>query len=134
MRRERERRLLQLAVAIAALVPLSAGAAGAVDGPSMAGGEAAGGRADLDSHFRYLSGLLLGIGLAFAWSIPTIERRSELFALLSAIVVIGGLARLSGLLAGAVPTTPHLLARGMELAVVPLLFAWQRRVARRVRT
>lgn len=129
MSKQRERRLLQLAIALACLVPLSAGTAGVVAGPAMIEGDLAGDLPDLESHFRYLSGLLLGIGLAFAASIPTIERRSELFLVLSATVVVGGLARLSALLIYGLPTTSHLLALGLELAVVPLLFAWQRRVA-----
>ena len=90
--------------------------------------------ANLESHFRYLSGLLLGVGIAFAASIPTIERRSELFMVLSGIVVAGGLARLSALLIYGMPGTPHVLALGMELVVVPLLFAWQRRVALQFRS
>ena len=123
-----QRRLLQAAVAIACLVPLGAGAAGVVLGPAMVGTDPSG--PDLDSHFRYLSGLLLGIGIAFAAAIPTIERRSELFAALSLAVVAGGLARLSALIANGSPGIPHVLALGMELVVVPLLFVWQRRVAR----
>ena len=90
--------------------------------------------ADLESHFRYLSGLLLGVGIGFAASIPTIERRSELFAVLSGTVVVGGLARLSAIPIHGLPETPHILALGMELLVVPLLFAWQRKVARRFRS
>ena len=89
---------------------------------------------DLESHFRYLSGLLLGVGLAFAASIPSIERRSELFVVLSAAVVIGGLARLFGLFCAAVPTAVHQLALVMELLVVPLLFAWQWRISRLFRS
>lgn len=99
----------------------------------MAGGDVGGGPADLESHFRYLSGLLLGLGIAFAASIPTIERRSELFAVLTFIVVVGGLARLTSLLIDGAPGTADMLALGMELLVVPSLFAWQRRVARRYR-
>ncbi len=131
MGRNRERRLLQLAVAIACLVPLAAGTSGVLQGPVMVEGVSAAGHADLDSHFRYLSGLLLGIGLGFAASIPTIERRSELFAVLSATVVVGGIARLAALISGNLPSTPHVLALGMELLIVPLLLAWQRRIARR---
>lgn len=130
MDRTLERRLLQLAVAIACLVPLSAGGAGVVQGYRFIDVELAA-VPDFDSHFRYLSGLLLGIGLAFVASIPTIERRSELFAALSGLVVVGGLARLAALDVQEPPGTPHMLALIMELAVVPLLFAWQRRVARR---
>lgn len=134
MTRDRERRLLQLAVAFACTVPLGAGAAGVVAGPAML--ETIGGRgdADLESHFRYLSGLLLGLGLAFAASIPTIERRSELFLALTTAVVVGGLARLAALAAAGAPTIAHQLALIMELVVVPLLFAWQRRVARLYRS
>lgn len=129
-----ERRLLQLSVALASLVPVAAGAAGMVSGPSMAGDIRAPFSPDLESHYRYLSGLLLGVGIAFAASIPTIERRSELFASLSAVVVVGGLARLGALLIYGMPGAPHLLAIGMELVVVPLLFVWQRKVALRFRS
>ena len=129
MGKQFERRLLQLAVAFACLVPLGTGAAGVMKGPSVIAGSLAGDLPNLESHFRYLSGLLLGVGIGFAASIPTIERRSELFAVLSGAVVAGGLARLYALIIGGLPAMPHVLALGMELAVVPLLFAWQRRVA-----
>ncbi len=131
MRRDHERRLLQLAIALACLVPLTAGAWGVLLGPTMLKGVSLPGHADLDNHFRYLSGLLLGIGLGFAVAIPTIERRSEMFAVLSAVVVVGGVARLAALLSGNLPSTPHVLALGMELLIVPLLLVWQRRIARR---
>lgn len=134
MGRDKERRLLQMAVALACLVPLGAGTAGVVAGPGMIAGKLAGELPDLESHYRYLSGLLLGLGIGFAVSIPTIERRSELFAVLSAIVVVGGFARLYALLVHGMPTIPHVLALGMELIVVPLLFAWQRRIALQFRS
>lgn len=128
MDKQKERRLLQLAIALACIVPLGAGAGGVVLGPAVIGPDLAR-NPDLESHFRYLSGLLLGIGIVFAASIPTIERRSELFKALSFVIVVGGLARLSALLVHGMPGTPHVLALGMELVVVPLLFVWQRRVA-----
>ena len=131
MRPDRERRLFQCALALACLVPLTAGASGVLQGPAMVQGVSAAAQADLESHFRYLSGLLLGIGLCFGASIPTIERRSELFVVLSAVIVVGGVARLAAMLAGTLPSTPHVLAVGMELLVVPLLMIWQRRIARR---
>lgn len=134
MTRNRERRLLQVAVALACTVPLAAGAMGVLQGPAMLRDISAGTNPDLESHFRYLSGLLLGVGLAFAASIPSIERRSELFVVLSAAVVIGGLARLFGLFGAAVPTVAHQLALVMELVVVPLLLAWQWRIARLFRS
>src|SRR6202035_1913070 len=87
-----ERRLLQFAVAAASLVPISAGAAGMLLGPAMTDFAAA--PLSADSHYRYLSGLLLGIGVAFATTIPRIEAHTARFRLVAAIVVVGGLGRL----------------------------------------
>jgi hypothetical protein len=115
------RHALQAAVILAGLVPVTAGAAGVFDPRLVALGNG--------THGAYLSGLLLGIGLAFWSRVPTIERQGRSFALLSAIVILGGLARLS--LAARLGdwhlsvTLPLL----MELGVVPALWFWQRRVA-----
>jgi hypothetical protein len=125
-----ERRLLQGAVALACLVPLGIGTLGVIEGPSVLRGVAAV-PPDLDSHFRYLSGLLLGIGLGFASCIPAIERRGARFRLLGAIVVAGGLARVLSLAAVGVPGQGHVFGLVMELGVVPLMMLWQARVARR---
>lgn len=129
MRTGQERRLLQLTIALACLVPLWAGISGAIFGPSMTQRSTLAPMPDLDSHFRYLSGLLFGTGIGFAVCIPTIERRSEAVATLCMAVVFGGFARLAALLILGAPSTPHLLAIGMELLVVPAIFLWQRRVA-----
>lgn len=132
MKVETERRALQAAVAAACVVPLLAGLAGAIEGATMVRGMAD--RAvlpDLDSHMRYLSGLLLGIGIAFASCIPRIERAGPTMRLLGAIVVVGGLARASSYLAVGVPGLEHRLALAMELGAVPLLVLWQWRLERR---
>ena len=121
-----EKRLLQVAVALACLVPIVGGAAGIASGAGMLHH---GGDVTLDSHFRYLSGLLLGIGLSFLSLIPNIEKRGSAAAMLSAIVVVGGLSRLYGVLADGWPEPSMVFALGMELVVVPLLYVWQRRVA-----
>ncbi len=47
------------------------------------------------THIAYLSGLLLAIGLGFWSTIPAIETRGGRFTLLTALVVLGGLARLA---------------------------------------
>ena len=123
-----ERRALQVAVALASLVPISAGAAGIALGAAMVG--AVGASADTDSHFRYLSGLLLGLGIVFLASVPRIERRAARFRLLGLLVVIGGLARLLSLCLRGDPSGPSLFALVMELAVTPGLVLWQGRIAR----
>lgn len=126
-----ERDAFRLTVAVAGLVPVGAGAAGALLGaPVFADG---GGAFDisLDSHVRYLSALLLGIGLGFWTTLPRPEIHGARYRLLGAIVVLGGLARLGGLIEG----TPNLamrLALVMELGVTPAICLWQARIARRV--
>jgi uncharacterized membrane protein YfcA len=124
-----ERRLLQVAVAVGSLVPICAGLAGVVLGPAMVDAVAA--PVAADSHYRYLSGLLLGIGIAFATTIRDIERRTARFRLLTAIVVAGWLGRLLSLALRGVPDRPMLAALAMELVVTPALALWQSRVARR---
>lgn len=123
----RELRLAQFAIALAGCVPVLAGGAGALLGPLMT---AAPWEAASDSHFRYLSGLLLGIGLAFWTCIPSLPQQTCRFRLLSGIVVLGGLARLLALPLHGWPGTPMAAALAMELAVVPLLCLWQTRLAR----
>lgn len=125
-----ERRLLQIVVAIACLVPLSAGGQGVLHGPGFLGHPPVVPR-DLDSHFRYISGIFLGVGVAFVTCIPAIERKGARFRLLGALVVMGGAARLFSLAQVGVPSRGHLFGLAMELGAVPLLMLWQRRVERR---
>ena len=124
-------RALQVAVALGGLVPVSAGLAGVLLGPRMTGASVAGlqGVVALDSHYRYLSGLLLGIGLAFWSLIPGIVRQGRAFRLLTVVVVVGGLGRLSGIGLLGVPPPPMLFGLAMELIVTPLLCLWQARLA-----
>jgi hypothetical protein len=110
-----ERRALQCAVALACLVPISAGAYGLLAGPG---------------HFRYLSGLLLGLGLAFLTAVPDIETRGSRIALLTAMVVLGGLGRLASVVALGGGSRSTYFALAMELLVTPAIALWQRRIAR----
>jgi hypothetical protein len=121
-----ERRALQIAVALAGLVPVLAGLLGMA--PAMLG---LSGDAAALTHVAYLSGLLTGIGLAFWSTIPSIERRSEVFALLAAIVILGGLARLTMATRTNSWTLNVILPLAMELLVTPGLWLWQRRIAGR---
>lgn len=121
---------LQIAVAVGGLVPVGAGLAGILLGPAITG--PARGSAALDSHFAYLSGLLLAIGLAFWAAIPTIERRGAMVRLLTFLVVVGGLARLISLARVGPPGGAMQWALVMELGVTPALCLWQWRLQRRM--
>lgn len=123
---------LRLAVLLCGLVPLLAGGSGAIGGLPVFGQDPA--TLSADSHVRYLSGLLLGIGLGFYSTLRRIESHGARFRLLTAIVVLGGLARLLGLVLRGVPDGPMLFGLAMELVVTPLLCLWQARVARAFRS
>jgi hypothetical protein len=125
-----QRSLLQLSVGVAGIVPVAAGTAGILLGPEFVDAVVGAGA---DSHFRYLSGLLLGIGLGFWSTIPRIEANGERFRLLSFIVVTGGVARLISLAVIGLPPFGMRAALAMELGVTPLLCLWQWRVGRKAR-
>ena len=127
-----ERRLLQLVVALACLVPLSVGGTSVLHGPRFLGHPPLI-PTDLDSHFRYVSGIFFTVGIAFASCVPRIEATGPRFRLLGALVVAGGCARLVSLASVGVPSTGHLFGLAMELGAVPALMTWQASFARRWR-
>ena len=121
-----EKRLLQAAMVIACIVPLTGGLLGMAFGAGVLDHSSG---VTLDSHARYLSGLLLGVGLGFASAIPYIEKHGARVTLLTGIVVIGGLARLYGVMVDGWPAPTMMFALGMELGVTPQLWLWQNRLA-----
>jgi hypothetical protein len=129
-RAPRSRRALQAFIAVAALLPVVAGAAGVVAGPRLLGAEAPW-PGDLDSHVRFLSGVFLVVGLAWWSCIPGIERKGERLRLLALMTFAGGLARLLSLGLAGLPSAGHLFGLAMELVGVPLVVIWQAAIARK---
>jgi hypothetical protein len=128
-----ELRALQALVAVACLVPLVTGAQGVWRGAAMLKGVPVPVPVDLDSHFRYLTGIFLAVGVAFASCVPGLEHKGPRFRLLGAMVVVGGLSRLDSLLTVGLPSVGHRFGLVMELGVVPLLMLWQWRLEKRQR-
>ncbi len=122
-----EKRLLQICVALAALVPVAGGMSGVIWGGRSLGLPAFG---PADSQVRFLSGLLCAIGIGFWTTIPDIERSGARFQLLTILIVAGGFARALGLfLAG--PAGPLMTgALSLELVIAPALLLWQGRIQR----
>ena len=120
-----ERRALQVLIFIGACVPVFAGAKGMIFG-STGFGESI--DISLDSHVRYLSGLLLAIGLSFWSLIPNIQDKIIQVRLLTFLVVVGGCGRLAAAIFIGMPSMPMFMAIGMELIVTPLFCLWQSRV------
>jgi hypothetical protein len=122
-----EKRLLQATIAVVSLIPLGAGFAGVFEGPKFLQVVA---NISADSHMRYLSGLLLGIGILAVTIIPNVEKHTERMAALTLIVFVGGLSRVWSLIEVGHPNTSMTAAFFVELVLTPSLYLWARRVAR----
>ena len=125
----REKRALQIAIGVLAVIPTLTGLAGVLLGPDFLRLDPPW-PADLDSHFRFLSGVFLAVGIGFYSCILNIETKTERFRLLCGFIVLGGLARLCSLALVGAPSAGHIAGLVMELGVVPLLVRWQARLAR----
>jgi hypothetical protein len=123
---ERERKLLQQSVAIVATIPVATGLYGVLFGQALTGDAVS---ISAESHFRFMSGLLLGIGLGFWSTLPGIETHTGRFRLLTLLIVIGGLGRLIGLGLTGLPSLFMVGGLAVELVVAPVLCLWQTRVA-----
>lgn len=124
--------MFRIAVAVAGLVPVGAGLGGVALGACFLDPDLC---VELDSvlrsHVHYLSGLLLGVGVAFWATLRQPEAHTARYRLLTAIVFLGGLARLYGhLFQIGAPSGVNVFALTMELFVTPAICFWQMRIAR----
>ena len=122
-----ERKLLQIAVALAGLALVGFGLAGVFFGANFLD---LSGNVVMDSYIRFLKGMLLGIGLIYWSSVPDIERHGERITLVTFILVLGAVPRLMAVIGNGVPTIGILVSLAGELIAAPLLWLWQRRIAR----
>jgi hypothetical protein len=121
-----ERKLLQIAFALAGLALVGFGFAGVFFGANFLD---LSGNVVMDSYIRFLKGMLLAIGLIYWSSIPDIERYGERISLVTCILVVGAVPRLMAVIGHGVPTIGILISLAGELIAAPLLWLWQRRVA-----
>jgi hypothetical protein len=84
----------------------------------------------LDTNLRFYSDLWLGLGLAFFWLIPTIERQTVLFRVLWGMIFIGGIGRLLSTMLLAWPPAPFVAFTALEIVGAPLFIWWQFRVSK----
>jgi hypothetical protein len=125
-----ERRLLQMVVAILALVPVVTGLASVACGLSIFDPHAAVSRSG-DSQVHYLSGLLTAIGLGFWTTVPRIDEQGGRFRLLTALVLAGGFARLYAVVRLGLPAAGMLAGLALELIVTPGLAVWREALERK---
>jgi hypothetical protein len=125
-----EKRLMQAVMCTVLLLPASAVIPSLVSGPEFLGHPPVIPN-DLDSHFRYVSGVFPGVLVLIAACIPAIERRGPRFRMLGGVIVLGGLCRLASLLLVGMPSAGHQIGLMVEIGVMPLLMLWQARLAHR---
>ena len=125
------KRNLQIATAILALVPIITGLVGltGLSDPLYAALNLPH-DATLDSNLRFYSGVWLGVGLAAAWTVPRIERETTLFRALWLMIFLGGLGRQLSLAITGMPFAPFVGFTALEIFGAPFFVWWQRRVAR----
>ncbi|WP_315835077.1 DUF4345 domain-containing protein [Bradyrhizobium prioriisuperbiae] len=121
-----ERRLLQIAIFFAGVIPIAIGLAGVTWGVRFLSIDD---NASIDGAVRFLSGVLLAVGAQYWISIPHIEKHQTQFSVLTFILVFGSLARLTSLFFGGVPSFGTVIVSVVTLIYIPLLWLWQRRLA-----
>lgn len=124
------RRGLQIVLGTLAAIPFASGLAGMVAGPRALPGANGPATANLESEYRYTHAMWFAAAPVIWSAVPRVERSTLTLRAVSGVVFLGGLARL---LAWRSAGRPHPLlvgATGLELLGIPVLLAWQRRVAR----
>lgn len=123
-----ERRLLQIALAIAGLVAILFGLTGVFFGTSLAGITVG---VTLEGYVRFIKGVLIAAGLIYWSAIPQVEKRGERIAVVTFILMFGAAGRLMAVVGHGFPTVGLLISLIGELIVVPLIWLWHRHYARR---
>jgi Domain of unknown function (DUF4345) len=122
------KKALQMTIAILSSVPLTIGVIGIVLGTrrwlptNMI-------TPDFDSHYRYIAGYYVSLGLLGLWIIPKIERHTGLFRVICASVFMGGVGRVASIVQVGLPGPMGIFFTVFELCF-PLLILWQTKVSR----
>jgi len=125
-----DKRNLQIATAILAMVPVISGFLGmmGLDDPLYKSLNLPR-DATLDSNLRFYSGVWLGLGLLAFWLIPRIDTESMLFRALWLMIFIGGLGRLISLFIVGLPFLPLVAFTLLEFVGPPLFIWWQHKIS-----
>lgn len=123
--------VLLIVAAIPTLVGLVAGFGGLGAMAALFGREApASVDPSLQNHLRAIGVVFTGFGLLLAWSTFSLREREGVFRIVVGVVILAGLARITGWISDGPPGLLAMIFLAMELVLFPALFLWQRRLLR----
>ena len=128
--RDGGRRGLQVTLGILSAIPFLSGLAGMLVGPKTLPGDTSQLGATADSEYRFVNAFWFATAPVIWSAIPQVEQRTGPLRRLTAVVFVGGLARLVSWRTTGRPHTVSIAATVLELVGVPAVMAWQSRVAR----
>ncbi|ACT92923.1 DUF4345 domain-containing protein [Dyadobacter fermentans] len=130
IKKRQNRKLLQIALGVCALVPIFTGLLGMAgnNNPLYYGTDQPAGLL-LDSNLRFLNGLSVGIGVCTLSIIPDIKRRSAELRLICTVIFIGAVGRMLSIASYGFPPFPFDIIVFFEMALPPLFVFWQSKVA-----
>lgn len=85
---------------------------------------------EFDSHYRYITGFYISLGVMAWWIIPNIEKHKTVLRVLAGAIFTGGVGRMISLWQVGTPSPLTLVFTGIELCF-PLLLIWQAKLSRR---
>ncbi|KUL34501.1 hypothetical protein ADL15_15575 [Actinoplanes awajinensis subsp. mycoplanecinus] len=86
-----------------------------------------------DSEYRFLGVWWAAAGVLLWWSLRAPRRRAVVTRALLGVMVLGGVARLLGVVLTGLPPLPFRVSMTVELLVIPALLIWHRRAYPMVR-
>jgi|SRR5271166_584794 len=128
------RRWLQFVAGTLALIPFLSGLAGMIGGPSTLPGDHSRLETTADSEYRFTNAFWFATAPVLWSALPDIENRGERLRAVSAVVFLGGLARLLSWRRTGRPHPVFVAAIALELIGMPALVAWQAMVESRSRS
>jgi hypothetical protein len=122
------KRGLQITLAVLSIIPILVGIVGIAVGTSrwLPANTIT---PEFDSHYRYIAGYYISLGMLALWMIPKIEKHRSLFRILCASVFIGGIGRVVSILQVGLPNPTVLFFTAFELCF-PLFLFWQAKLPR----
>jgi hypothetical protein len=121
------KRGLQLTLAVLSMIPIAVGIMGIALGTSRwLPADAI--TPEFDSHYRYIAGYYVSLGMLTLWIIPRIEKHRSLFRIICASVFIGGIGRVASIVQVGLPGSLAIFFTAFELCF-PLFLFWQAKLS-----